>query len=110
MRSNRYQSQVGFHQKGKWNYSTQVAEEIQNLLNIKQYLSLREIATAYGKSMQLIFVYLEALASIGMVGISRNGFFVIQERESPNWAPSYNLAYWVKCEMNLAFYLDQGQR
>lgn len=24
--SNRYQSQVGFNQKGKWNYNTQVAE------------------------------------------------------------------------------------
>ncbi len=29
---NRYQSQVGFKQKGKWNYSTMLAEEILNML------------------------------------------------------------------------------
>jgi biotin operon repressor len=75
--SNRYQSQVGFNQKGKWNYSTQVAEEILNLLNIKQYHSIREIALDYGKSRQLVFVYMEALASIGMIGINSNGYFNI---------------------------------
>jgi len=75
--SNRYQSQVGFQQKGKWNYSTQVAEEILNLLDTKSYRSIREIANAYGKSRQLVFVYLEALASIGMVGINSNGYYVI---------------------------------
>jgi transcription initiation factor TFIIIB Brf1 subunit/transcription initiation factor TFIIB len=41
--SNRYQSQVGFNQKGKWNYSTQVAEEILNMLDSRQYRSIREI-------------------------------------------------------------------
>ena len=75
--SNRYQSQVGFNQKGKWNYNTQVAEEILNLLNIKQYHSIREIALDYGKSRQLVFVYMEALASIGMIGINSNGYFNI---------------------------------
>lgn len=74
--SNRYQSQVGFNQKGKWNYSTQVAEEILNILSIKQYRS-REIANDYSKSRQLVFVYLEALASIGMVGINGSGYNVI---------------------------------
>ncbi|MDD2718707.1 MAG: hypothetical protein PHS36_07045 [Candidatus Cloacimonetes bacterium] len=73
---NRYQSQVGFKQKGKWNYSTQVAEEILNLLDTRQYRSIREIAKYYGKSRQLVFVYLEALASIGMVGINCSGYRV----------------------------------
>jgi len=75
--SNRYQSHVGFNQKGKWNYSTQVAEEILNLLDSRQYRSIREIASDYGKSRQLVFVYLEALASIGMVGINRSGYNVM---------------------------------
>lgn len=75
--SNRYQSQVGFNQKGKWNYSTQEAKEILNLLNIKQFHSIREIASDYGKSRQLVFVYLEALASIGMVGINGSGYKVL---------------------------------
>ncbi len=74
---NRYLSQVGFNQKGKWNYNTQVAEEILTLLNIKQYRSIREIASVYGKSRQLVFVYLEALASIGMVGINGSGYKVL---------------------------------
>ncbi len=74
---NRYQSQVSFNQKGKWNYNTQVAEEILNLLNIKQYHSIREIVSDYGKSRQLVFVYLEALASIGMVGINGSGYKVL---------------------------------
>ena len=76
---NRYQSQVGFNQKGKWNYSTQVAEEILNLLNIKQYHSIREIALDYGKSRQLVFVYMEALASIDMVGIDCSGYKVLSK-------------------------------
>jgi len=76
---NRYQSQVGFNQKGKWNYNTQVAEEILNLLNIKQYHSIREIANAFGKSRQLVFVYLEALASIDMVGIDCSGYKVLSK-------------------------------
>ena len=74
---NRYQSQVGFKQKGKWNYSIQVAEEIPSLLHIRQYRSIREIASDYGKSRQLVFVYLEALASLGMVGIESNGYKVL---------------------------------
>ena len=77
--SNRYQSQVGFNQKGKWNYNTQVAEEILNLLNIKQYHSIREIALDYGKSRQLVFVYMEALASIDMVGIDCSGYKVLSK-------------------------------
>jgi len=75
--SNRYQSQVGFHQKGNWKYSTQVAEEILNLLDTKSYRSIREIAHDYGKSRQLVFVYLEALASISMVGINGSGYKVL---------------------------------
>ena len=75
--SNRYQSQVGFNQKGKWNYNTQVAEEILNILDTRQYRSIREIASDYGKSRQLVFVYLEALASISMVGINGSGYLVI---------------------------------
>jgi len=75
--SNRYQSQVGFHQKGNWKYSTQVAEEILNLLDTKSYRSIREIAHDNGKSRQLVFVYLEAMASIGMIGINSNGYFNI---------------------------------
>jgi len=77
--SNRYQSQVGFNQKGKWNYSAQVAEEIINMLDSRQYRSIREIANAYGKSRQQVFVYLEALASIGMVGINGSGYKVLSK-------------------------------
>ena len=70
---NRYQSQVGFNQKGKWNYSTQVAEEILNMLDSRQFCSIREIASDYGKSRQLVFVYLEALASISIVASTAMG-------------------------------------
>ncbi|MCB5266826.1 MAG: hypothetical protein LHW46_01805 [Candidatus Cloacimonetes bacterium] len=65
--------QVGFHQKGKWNYNTQVAEEILILLNARQFRSIREIASDYGKSRQLVFVYLEALASISIVASTAMG-------------------------------------
>ena len=77
--SNRYQSQVGFNQKGKWNYNTQVAEVILNILDTRQYRSIREIASDYGKSRQLVFVYLEALASIDMVGIDCSGYKVLSK-------------------------------
>lgn len=75
----RYQSQVGFNQKGKWNYSTQVAEEILNILDTRQYRSIREIASDCGMSRQLVFVYLEALAYIGMVGINESGYKVLSK-------------------------------
>ena len=75
--SNRYQSQAGFNQKGKWNYNTRAAEEILNMLDSRQYRSIREIASDYGKSRQLVFAYLEALASIGMVGINTIGYKVL---------------------------------
>ena len=82
--SNRYQSKVGFNQKGKWNYNTQVAEEILNMLDSRQYRSIREIASDYGKSRQLVFVYLEAMASIGMVGIDCSGYKVCLLYTSPS--------------------------
>jgi len=75
----RNQSQVGFNQKGKWNYNTQVAEEILNILDTRQYRSIREIASDYGKSRQLVFVYMEALASIDMVGIDCSGYKVLSK-------------------------------
>jgi predicted transcriptional regulator len=50
-----------------------VAEEILNLLDTKSYRSITEIANDYGKSRKLVFDYLEAMASIGMVGIKSNG-------------------------------------
>ncbi|MDY0151528.1 MAG: hypothetical protein RBS43_04575 [Candidatus Cloacimonas sp.] len=39
--------------------------------------SIREIANDYGKSRQVVFVYLEAMASIGMVGIKSYWCFII---------------------------------
>jgi len=54
-----------------------VAEEILILLNTRQFCSIRDIASEYGKSRQLVFVYLEALASIGMVGINTIGYNVL---------------------------------
>jgi predicted transcriptional regulator len=59
-----------------------VAEEILSILDHKQYHSIREIASDYGKSRQLVFVYLEALASIGMVDSAVTGITSSQERES----------------------------
>jgi hypothetical protein len=52
-------------------------KKILSLLEDKHYISIREISTAYGKSHQLIFVYLEALASIGMVGIDSERYYAI---------------------------------
>ncbi len=54
-----------------------MAEEILSILDTKQYRAIREIAKGCGKSRQLVFVYLEALASIGMVGIKSNGYKVL---------------------------------
>ncbi len=74
---NRHQSQVGFHKKGKWKYSTQVAEEIPRILDTRHYRSIREIVSVYVKNRHLVFVYLETLASIGMVGIKSKGYKVL---------------------------------
>jgi len=49
------------------------------MLDTRQFHSIREIANAYDKSRQLVFVYLEALASIDMVGINTSGYKVLSE-------------------------------
>jgi hypothetical protein len=49
------------------------------MLDSRQFCSIREIASDYGKSRQLVFVYLEALASIDMVGIDCSGYKVLSK-------------------------------
>jgi hypothetical protein len=53
-------------------YTAQVAEEILNLQSTKSYRH-SEKPSAYGKSRQVVYVYLEELASVGMIGATSKG-------------------------------------
>ena len=81
VRTNRYQARIGYqHYKG-WTFSLADAHRLLDLLEQGRYKSIREIAQVIGKSRQWVYIYLEALASIGMVGISSNGYYVITREE-----------------------------
>jgi len=62
----------------------------------------RKAASDYGNIWQLVFVYLEALASIHMVGSNCNGYTVISREESLKLGTSRQPGKRVKCENNLA--------
>jgi predicted transcriptional regulator len=69
VRCQRYNPIVGYNQKGDWKFDPQAASALLDLLDSKQYNSIRVIAKDFGRSRQWVFVYLEALASLGIIGV-----------------------------------------
>jgi hypothetical protein len=69
VRCQRYNPIVGYSQKGDWRFDPQAAGALLDLLEKQSYNSIRVIAKDFGRSRQWVFVYLEALASLGIVGV-----------------------------------------
>jgi hypothetical protein len=81
VRCQRYNPIVGYNQKGGWKFDPQAAAALLDLLESQSYYSIRMIAKDFGRSRQWVFVYLEALASQGNIGVRRRGniYYVISK-------------------------------
>ncbi len=52
-----------------------------NLIEPGSYSSIRSIAEAFGRSRQWVFVYLEALASAGVIGVNQYGYCALTKKD-----------------------------
>ncbi|MFA7095896.1 MAG: hypothetical protein WC383_05360 [Gammaproteobacteria bacterium] len=76
VRSNRYNPIVGYGVKSDWRFDQEAALILLDLIEAGNYSSVRKIAAAYGRSRQWVFVYMEALVSIGCIGMSGKTYLV----------------------------------
>jgi hypothetical protein len=76
VRANRYTQGMAPDPRCKWRYDVNMANQLLDLIESKNYRSIRDLAKAFGKSRQLVFVYLEALASISIIGINPHGYYI----------------------------------
>ncbi len=76
VRDNRYNASVCYHQKGNWQFDPQAASALLDQIESGSYNSVRAIAQTIGRSRQWVFVYMEALASIGCIGYENKAYKV----------------------------------
>lgn len=77
VRSNRYNPVVGYNQKGEWRFDPLSAASLLDIVEKHNYLSIRAISKDFGLSRQWVHVYMEALASIGIIGFNEKGYCVM---------------------------------
>mgnify|MGYP001171488834 CR=1 FL=1 len=80
VRNNRFPARVGYNQKGNWTFDPMEALALMDITESGEYRSIRAIAKVIGRSHQWVFVYLEALASIGCIGMDGK-HYVVKSRE-----------------------------
>jgi hypothetical protein len=76
VRNNRFSARVGYNQKGNWTFDPMEASSLLDVIESGEYRSIRAIAKVIGRSHQWVFVYLEALASIGCIGMDGKRYVV----------------------------------
>ncbi len=77
VRDNRYFARVCYHQKSYWRFDPQDALGLLDVLESGSYKSIRSIAKVVNKSHQWVYVYLEALASLGCIDLVKDRYIVI---------------------------------
>jgi len=80
-RSNRFSTNVDKQMRPNWHFDPQAALALLNLIEQGRYTSIRSIAEAFGRSRQWVFVYLEALASAGVIGVNQYGYCVLTKKD-----------------------------
>ena len=80
-RSNRFNTNVDKQIRPNWHFDPQAALALINLIEQGNYSSIRSIAEAFGRSRQWVFVYLEALASVGVIGVNQYGYCVLTKKD-----------------------------
>lgn len=81
VRNNRYLTSVCYHQKGNWQFDPIAASALLDHIEQEKYFTIREVAKDFPRSRQWVYVYLEALASIGILSYSADGY-KIETREN----------------------------
>lgn len=76
VRNNRYLTSVCYHQKGNWQFDPIAANALLDHIEKGKYFTIREVAKDFPRSRQWVYVYLEALASIGILSYSADGYKV----------------------------------
>ncbi|MDP2172450.1 MAG: hypothetical protein Q8M98_01220 [Candidatus Cloacimonadaceae bacterium] len=76
VRNNRYNPVVGYKQKGEWRFDPAAARSLLDHIEIGKFYTIREVAKDYPRSRQWVYVYMEALASIDILGFSADGYCV----------------------------------
>lgn len=64
-----------------WHFDPQAVLALINLIEQGSYSSIRSIAEAFGRSRQWVFVYLEALASAGVICVNHYGYCVLTKKD-----------------------------
>jgi DNA-binding Lrp family transcriptional regulator len=80
-RSNRFNTNIDNQMRPNWYFDPQAALALLNLIEQGSYTSIRGIAEAFGRSRQWVFVYLEALASMGVIGLNEHGYCVLTKKD-----------------------------
>ncbi len=83
-RSNRFNTTVDKQMRPNWHFDPKAALALLNLIEQGSFTSIRSIAEAFGRSRQWIFVYLEALASAGVIGVNQYGYCVLTKKDVGN--------------------------
>jgi len=80
VRCNRYSQKLGTPHYRNWVFDITDANQLLNVIEKGNYSGIRALAQANGKSRQWVYIYLEALASIGVVDY-RNYRYVVVNRK-----------------------------
>ncbi len=80
-RSNRFITNTTNQMLPNWYFDPQAALALLNLIEQGSYTSIRGIAADFGRSRQWVFVYLEALASMGVIGLNEHGYCVLTKKD-----------------------------
>ncbi|MDD3712598.1 MAG: hypothetical protein PHZ28_03770 [Candidatus Izemoplasmatales bacterium] len=81
VRNNRFNPVVCYQQKGSWRFDPAAASALLDLIEQGKFTSIRSVAIACGRSRQWAFVYMEALASMGLLGM-RDYVYVVLSRDN----------------------------
>ncbi len=76
VRANRYTQGMAPDPRCKWKYDIKTAMTLLDIIECKSYRSVRELTKDFGRSRQFVFVYLEALASISIIGMNPHGYYI----------------------------------
>jgi hypothetical protein len=67
----------------KLDFSKMECGKLLNIISHQKIHSIRQLASIYGRSRQWIYLYLEAMASVKVIGIDQNGYCVLDPQKIP---------------------------
>jgi hypothetical protein len=67
----------------KLDFSKMECGRLLKVIASRKIRSIRQLASIYGRSRQWVFVYLEAMASVKVIGINKSGYCVLDHQKIP---------------------------